>query len=137
MIQGSNLLVFSAHAADFVWRGGGTIAKYIKGGAKVKLIIMSYGIRGESKDLWKLLDQTYEQVKELRHNEVNKAAKIIGVEDIEFWDFKDYHMTIDDERMEKIVKTIRNFRPDNILTHANGDAFNPDHELVSKSVFQA
>src|SRR5699024_2387267 len=107
------------------------------GGAKVKLIIMSYGIRGESNDLWKMPDQTYEQVKELRHNEVNKAAKIIGVEDIEFWDFKDYHMTIDDECMEKIVKTIRNFRPDNILTHANGDAFNPDHELVSKSVFQA
>lgn len=28
-----NLLVVSAHAADFVWRAGGTIAKYVKHGA--------------------------------------------------------------------------------------------------------
>jgi len=25
-----NLLVVSAHSADFVWRAGGTIAKYVK-----------------------------------------------------------------------------------------------------------
>lgn len=137
MIKDSNLLVISAHAADFVWRGGGTIAKYIKGGANVKLIILSYGIRGESNDLWKMPNQTYENVKAIRSKEVDKAAQIIGVTDIEFWDFKDYHMTIDENRMDKLVRTIRKFKPDHILTHASGDAFNPDHELVSKSVFQA
>ena len=33
-----NLLVVSAHAADFVWRSGGTIAKYVKHGASVHLV---------------------------------------------------------------------------------------------------
>ena len=30
MINGKKMLVVSAHAADYVWRAGGTIAKYIK-----------------------------------------------------------------------------------------------------------
>ena len=29
MMQDERLLVVSAHAADFVWRAGGTIAKYV------------------------------------------------------------------------------------------------------------
>ena len=35
MIAGKKMLVVSAHAADYVWRSGGTIAKYIKEGAVV------------------------------------------------------------------------------------------------------
>jgi|GEM_PF-5704025 len=60
--QNTSLLVVSAHAADFVWRGGGTIAKYVKHGARVKLIILSYGARGESNELWNIEGQTLENV---------------------------------------------------------------------------
>ena len=35
MINGKKMLVVSAHAADYVWRAGGTIAKYIKHGAEI------------------------------------------------------------------------------------------------------
>ena len=35
MMKGKKVLVISAHAADYVWRAGGTIAKYIKHGADV------------------------------------------------------------------------------------------------------
>ena len=50
----TNVLVVSAHAADFVWRGGGAIAKYIHHGANLHLVILSYGARGESNDLWNI-----------------------------------------------------------------------------------
>ena len=53
MINGKKMLVVSAHAADYVWRAGGTIAKYIKHGAEVHLVVLSFGGRGESNDLWK------------------------------------------------------------------------------------
>lgn len=135
--QETSLLVVSAHAADFVWRGGGTIAKYAEQGAKVKLIILSYGARGESNDLWKLDDQTLEKVKEHRNKEIENATRHLGIEDYEIWDFQDYHMTIDEERMERLVKTIREVQPNDILTHGPRDAFNPDHETVSKFVFDA
>lgn len=98
-----NLLVVSAHAADFVWRGGGTIAKYAKY-ANVSLVILSYGARGESNDLWKIEYQTLENVKSIRRNELEVAAKYLGVQDIEIWDYEDYHMKITDERMDQLVR---------------------------------
>lgn len=135
--KNTNLLVVSAHAADFVWRGGGTIAKYVKHGANVSLVILSYGARGESNDLWNVEGQTLENVKAHRRGEIESAAKCLGVENYEIWDFQDYHMDINSERMDQLVQKIREVRPNHILTHGPRDAFNPDHETVSKFVFDA
>ena len=133
----TNVLVVSAHAADFVWRSGGAIAKYIKEGANLHLVVLSYGARGESNDLWNIEGQTMEQVKRQRHNELAAAANYLGVHQLEIWDFEDYHMTFDEARMEKMVRKIREVQPHIILTHGPKDAFNPDHEAVSKFVFDA
>ncbi|MEB3103837.1 PIG-L deacetylase family protein [Ferviditalea candida] len=138
MIDSSvNLLVVSAHAADFVWRAGGTIAKYVKHGANVSLVILSYGARGESNDLWNIEGQTMENVKAVRKSEIEAAAKCLGVENYEIWDFEDYHMEITPERMDRLTRKIREVRPHHILTHGPKDAFNPDHEAVSDYVFKA
>ncbi|MFB6466383.1 PIG-L deacetylase family protein [Cytobacillus sp. Hz8] len=135
--QNTNLLIVSAHSADFVWRGAGTIAKYIKNGANVHLVVLSFGARGESNALWKEEGQTLENVKAIRRSEVEAAAEAIGVKNLEIWDFEDYHMQITEERMMQMVKKIREVKPHIILTHGPHDAFNPDHEAVSKYVFDA
>ncbi|MFJ7970232.1 PIG-L deacetylase family protein [Psychrobacillus sp. NPDC096389] len=133
----SKVLVVSAHAADFVWRAGGTIASYIDQGADLHLVVLSYGARGESNDLWNIENQTLEQVKKIRDEEMHAAATELGVRNIEMWDFEDYHMFIDDERMFKLTKKIREVAPEIIISHGPKDAFNPDHETVHKYVFDA
>ncbi|WP_199912296.1 MULTISPECIES: PIG-L deacetylase family protein [unclassified Lysinibacillus] len=135
----TNVLVVSAHAADFVWRGGGAIAKYVKNGANVQLVILSYGARGESNDLWNVEGQTLENVKATRKEELLAAAKCLGLTEdkIEIWDYEDYHMAINDERMEQLTRKIREVKPQIIISHGPRDAFNPDHEAVSKFVFDA
>lgn len=135
--QNTNLLVVSAHAADFVWRGGGTIAKYVKHGANVTLIVLSYGARGESEHLWNEENQTLENVKNIRHQEIEEAAKHLGVTNMEIWGFDDYLIDFTEERKDRMVRKIREVRPDIILTHGPTDAFNPDHENVSQFVFEA
>ncbi|WP_426350237.1 PIG-L deacetylase family protein [Alloiococcus sp. CFN-8] len=135
-MEGKKVLVFSAHAADYVWRAGGTIAKYIKHGADVTVIVMSYGVRGESNDLWKMPDQTVERVKAIRHEESSKAAEKLGVKNIEFWDLEDYPFPTDREVLDRITRTIREKRPDIILTHDKKDVINPDHDAVRQLVFQ-
>lgn len=135
--ENDRLLVVSAHAADFVWRGGGTIAEYIRKGAKVCLVILSYGARGESNDLWKIENQTLENVKKTRQGEIEAAINHLGVTDYEIWDYEDYHMQITTERTNQLVRKIREFNPTVILSHAPFDAFNPDHETVSRFVFEA
>lgn len=133
----TNLLVVSAHAADFVWRSGGAIAKYVKEGANVHLVVLSYGARGESNDLWNIEGQTLENVKNQRKLELEAAANNLGIKNLEIWDYEDYHMKIDDKRMDQLVRKIREVKPHIIVTHGPRDAFNPDHELVSKFVFDA
>ena len=137
MDKNTNMLVFSGHSADFVWRSGGVIAKYIKHGANVTVVVLSYGVRGESNDLWKIEGQTAENVKKMRSAEVGKAAKILGIKNIEFWDFEDYPMVFTAEKIDRMVRKIREVNPDIILTHAPKDSFNPDHENISKYVHQA
>lgn len=136
-MEGKKVLVFSAHAADYVWRAGGTIAKYVKNGADVTVVVMSYGVRGESNDLWKQPNQTAENVKKIRHEESSNAAEKLGVKKIEFWDLEDYPMDAGRDTLERITHKIREVRPDVILTHDAKDVINPDHDAVRKLVFQA
>jgi 4-oxalomesaconate hydratase len=136
-MQGKRLLVVSAHAADFVWRAGGTIAGYVRGGADVHVLVLSFGVRGESNDLWKQDGQTAENVKRIRIEEASRAAEILGVKNIEYWDFEDYPMEITRERIDRLAVRIREVRPDIVITHDRKDAFNPDHEKVSGFVSQS
>ncbi|MEA5012857.1 MAG: PIG-L family deacetylase [Angelakisella sp.] len=140
MIQGQKMLVVSAHAADYVWRSGGTIAKYIDGGAEVHVVVLSFGVRGESNDLWKKEGATYNSVKEERKEETIAASKVLGIENIEFWDLPDYPMApaLTEEVREQMIRKIRAVQPDIIITHdKNGtDILNPDHNIVSQFVFE-
>lgn len=139
MIKGKKMLVVSAHAADYVWRSGGTIAKYIEYGAEVHVVVLSFGIRGESNDLWKKEGATYDKVKEERLGETSKAAEILGIKHIEFWDLPDYPMepAFTEHVRNRMIRKIREVRPDIILTHdKNGeDVLNPDHNAVAAFVF--
>jgi len=135
--QNVNLLVVSAHAADFVWRAGGTIAKYVKYGANVALVILSYGVRGESNDLWNVEGQTTDNVKKIRRSEIEAARIHLGVENLEIWDYDDYFMEFIQERMDRMVRKIRQVKPHHIITQGPQDAFNPDHEGVSRFVFES
>ena len=134
-IQGKKVLVFSAHAADYVWRAGGTICRYIDEGAEVKVICVSLGIRGESNDLWKQ-GLNEEQVRATRRAETEKAAGILGITNFEIWDLQDYPIVCDKALEDRIVKEIRTFRPDIILTHDRYDVLNPDHDNISKLVYR-
>lgn len=132
-----SLLVVSAHAADFVWRSGGTIAKYAEQNHDVRVIVLSFGARGESNDLWKQKGQTLESVKSIREAESRAAAEILGIKNIEYWDLEDYPMNLDRSIVDRIANVIRESRPDFIVTHDKHDVLNPDHDNVSKAVFQA
>jgi 4-oxalomesaconate hydratase len=141
MIEGKKVLVVSAHAADYVWRAGGTIAKYIKHGADVHVVVLSFGVRGESAAQWKMPGATYGSVKQNRLEETSKAAEILGLKNIEFWDLQDYPMTpfLTDDMRKRMVRKIREVRPDIIITHdRNGaDILNPDHNAVAEFVFES
>lgn len=131
------ILVVAGHIGDFVWRSGGAIARYARQGSRIRLIIVSDGLRGEANDYWKTEGANAEDGLKQRRREGTEAAKILGVETLEFWGLKDYPMTVGEEDAEKLAHEIREFRPNLILTHSAFDAFNPDHNAVHQLVQKA
>ncbi len=133
-----NVLVVSAHVGDFVWRSGGTIAEMVRQGAAVNLIIMTYGLRGESNGYWKLPNSNWTQAVPLRRNEGLAAAEILGVSNVETWEYEDYPLFLDKDRLCRLAAAIRRYQPELIITHdSQRDAFNTDHTLVGQAIFQA
>ena len=130
------MMVIGAHAADFVWRAGGVIARTTQEGGTASVIALSYGERGESGELWKEPGMTVERVKELRHAEAEKAAAALGAT-FTCLDFGDYPLQLGADRLEQLADVIREFAPDVLITHTDTDPFNPDHPVAFRVVEQA
>jgi 4-oxalomesaconate hydratase len=128
--------VIGAHAADFVWRAGGAVAKAVAAGGTAEVIALSYGERGESGELWKQEDQTVENVKRTRHAEAEAAAGHLGAS-FRCLDLGDYPLLIDGEALMAIADAIRAFAPDVLITHTDTDPFNPDHPVAYAAVDRA
>src|SRR5215510_14465790 len=116
----SCLLVVSAHAADFVWRSGGAIALYASRGIRTRVLVLSYGERGESERLWREPGMTLERVKQTRRSEAERAADILGAE-IHFFDAGDYPLKSIDDLMRNLVEEFRRNQPTVVLTHTLAD----------------
>ena len=130
------LLVVGAHAGDFVWRAAGAIAVATSRGGEARVVALSYGERGESGDLWNESGQTVENVKRVRHEQSEKAARVIGAR-FECWDLGDYPLRVDEGTVERLADEIRGFAPDVVVTHTERDPFNPDHPVAHAAVLRA
>ena len=132
MSEKKTALILSAHAADFVWRCGGAIAKHEEMGYDVTVACMSFGERGESAKLWKKEGMTLEKVKTERKKEAENAAKALGVTNLEFFDLGDYPLEIDRDAKYKIVDLIRKVQPKFMMSHSKYDQYNTDHMFMTQ-----
>jgi len=124
-------LVFSAHAADFVWRCGGAIALHQKLGYAVTIVCLSYGERGESARLWKE-GRTLDDVKAARRKEAEAAAKALEAHDIRFMDLGDYPLELDREAKFRLVDIVREVQPSFMMSHSKYDPYNTDHMYTTE-----
>ena len=132
-----NILVFSAHAADFCSRSGGTLALYARRGAVVHVVDLTFGERGESEDYWlRPGPKSVEEAKRVRAAEATEAAGVLG-STIEFLDYGDYPLVVGREQCEAMARLVRSRKPDIILTHWKCDPFNPDHQVTAEAVLRA
>lgn len=135
--EGARVLVFSAHAADFCSRAGGTILRFVEAGGTVQVHDLTYGERCEAPALWqKNPDMDIAEVKEIRRQEFEGAAEIVGAA-ISCFDWSDAPLVLDRERLEVLVQSIRVFQPDIVLTHWKDDVKHPDHVETTRGVIWA
>ena len=130
-------IVVSAHTGDFIWRAGGAIALYAGRGWEVTVVCLSYGEKGESQKLWKDAAMTLDRVKAERRAEAERAAQILGVRNIVFFDLGDYPLSTTAASLERLADLYQEIRPEWVLTHSLEDPYNFDHPEAARLAQEA
>ncbi len=123
-----DVLVFAAHPDDAELGCSGTIAAQIAQGNKVGIVDFTQGEMGTR------------GTPEIRLQEAENAAKILGLTIRENLGFQDVFFRDDEEHQLKLIQAIRKYQPEIVLANAVNDR-HPDHgkgsSLASKACFMS
>lgn len=119
-----DILAFGAHPDDIELGCGGTLVSHVKKGKKVGLIDLTLGELGTR------------GTPEIRLEEAQEAAKIIGAEIRENLRMADGFFVNDETHRLLIIQILRKYRPEIVLCNAPNDR-HPDHGNGAKLVRDA
>ena len=128
---------------------GSTLAQYAFSGVKTYYVCSTGGELGtvESRHL-----KGYETIKQLRRDELECAAKILGLAGVYYLGYRDSGMSgsVDNKHPDSLamapieevtgraVKIIREIKPDVVITHDAGGSYgHPDHVATNKAIAKA
>jgi LmbE family N-acetylglucosaminyl deacetylase len=124
------LLVLGAHPDDAEFHAGGLIVRYREAGHMVKMVSLTNGQAGHFDT-----SRTADEMAAIRRAEAAAAGAVIGAEYVT-WDIPDGELQPTLEVRERVIREIRTFRPDLVLTHRSND-YHPDHRAVGQLVQDA
>lgn len=123
-----DLLVFAVHPDDAELGCSGTILKHIALGKKVGIVDFTRGELGTRGTV------------ETRDKEAANSAKVMGLHIRENLGFRDGFFQNDEVHQLELIKMVRKYQPEIILTNAQHDR-HPDHgracELANDAIFLA
>jgi LmbE family N-acetylglucosaminyl deacetylase len=130
--KGKKVLVVGAHPDDNDFGAGATVAKAAGLGAEVIYLIATTGQRGSSDE-----NMTPERLSEIRRKEQEEAAKVLGVREVRFLDYVDGELIPDIRLKERIVKSIRRYKPDIVFTMDPSFFYYKSYGMVNHSDHRA
>jgi N-acetylglucosamine malate deacetylase 1 len=122
------ILAIGAHPDDADIKAGGSASKWCALGHTVSMVSLTDGAAGHHAAWGPALA-------ERRRAEARAAAAVIGAA-YEVWDNPDGELQATLEARRHVIRLIRNFRPDLLLTHRPND-YHPDHQAVGQLVQHA
>ncbi len=133
------ILIILAHPDDPEFFLGASIARWIKAGHTVRYVLLTRGDKGAKAE-----DLTAEDVAQIRIEEQEAAAKSLGVESVEFFNYEDGYLLPDLALRENVVRVIRKYKPHILVTCDPGNLFpnqqyinHPDHRYAGQVVIDA
>ena len=127
-----NILVLAAHPDDETIGCGGSIKKWSSLGSKVNVVFMTDGATG--------IDQQHSvnqhNVRSIRMDEATEASLLLGINKIKSLEIECQNIQNSKDTFHKVIKEIRNFKPDLVITHYKNDKHR-DHRTTSEIVKEA
>jgi LmbE family N-acetylglucosaminyl deacetylase len=125
------VLVVTAHPDDSEFGAGGTVARFAREGRQVTYCIVTNGNKGSSDR-----SMTPERLVAIRQEEQRAAARVLGVETVEFLGFPDCELENTRESRMAVTAAIRRHRPDLLIIQnpnrtKNLGASHRDHRITA------
>jgi len=122
------VLVFGAHPDDAEFFAGGFLCEHKHRGSEIRLVSVTNGQSGHH-------ETSSEVLVAQRREEARQSGQVLGC-DYVTWDFPDGALEPSLAVREAIIREIRRFEPDLVLTHRPWD-YHPDHRAVGQAVQDA
>jgi LmbE family N-acetylglucosaminyl deacetylase len=125
------VLVVTAHPDDSEFGAGGTVARLAQEGRQVAYCIVTNGNKGSSDR-----SMTPERLAAIRQEEQRNAARVLGVETVDFLGFPDCELENTRESRLAVTAAIRRHRPDLLIIQnpnrtKNLGASHRDHRITA------
>jgi LmbE family N-acetylglucosaminyl deacetylase len=132
-------MVIVAHPDDPDFSCAGTMARWAKAGTRICYVLCTSGDVGIAEP-----NMTREKASQIREGEQREAARITGVESLVFLGEPDGMLQATLELRKKIVREIRRFRPEVVVTgdptrvwSGNSYINHPDHRAAATAALDA
>ena len=125
------VMVITAHPDDSEFGAGGTVARLVKEGKQVTYCIVTDGSKGSGDRA-----MTPDRLVKIREEEQRAAARVLGVETVDFLGFPDGELEDTHQSRMAVTAAIRRHRPDLIVTqnpHRTKNLFasHRDHRITA------
>ena len=136
------ILVILAHPDDPEFFCGATLARWARAGHHIEYYLLTCGDKGFN-ETTSPESMTTDELCAVRHREQRQAASVIGVQAVHFLDRPDGYLIPDLELRRDIVRVIRRFKPDVLVTCDPQTLFtafginHPDHRAAGQAVLDA
>ncbi len=134
-----SVLVIVAHPDDIEFSCSGTVARWVKHGAKAVYVLVTSGDVGIAER-----GMTKHRAMEIRETEQRAAAHVCGVEEVVFLREPDGMVQATLDLRKKLVREIRRYRPEVVITSdptvlwaGSGYINHPDHRAVALAAVDA
>lgn len=104
-------MVIVAHPDDPEFSAGGTVGLLARRGVEVTYLILTDGSKGSDDR-----SVSKDELIAIRRKEQRAAADLLGVERVVFFDEPDGHLTNSYELQRDVVRELRRFKPDVVIT---------------------
>ena len=116
------VLAVGAHPDDLELLCAGTLAKYVRRGDRVEMAVLARGDLGSA-------TRSREEIAAIREGEARRAAALLGAE-LHWLGCDDLEIAFEPELRLRLMKLIRELRPEVILSHS-GEDYMLDHQQAA------